>query len=929
MLTLTGAGGSGKTRLALEVVERETAATDIEGTWVELAPLSDPARLGDTVLAAMGVRDESDAPAVDRISAAIGERPYLLVLDNAEHLVDATAALVHGLLRAQPRMRVLVTSRAPLGVTGETAWLVPPMSLGAGTDAEESEAVQLFVQRGRAVVPAFRLTTTNRDAVRQICARLDGLPLALELAAARLRALSPMQIANRLDDRFRLLTTGNRAALPRQQTLRAAIDWSYDLLAVPERRLFQRLSVFRGSFTLEAAESVTAGGDVAGDDVLDLLAALIDQSLVEVVETPLGTRYRLLETMREYGEQCLTTAGDVAHRMHAHASYFVDLVRELEPRLRTPERPAAMDKLVAEIENLRHAVRWTREGDVQLHLRLVGLLYWFWFGTGLWPEATGWLHGALSLPEAAGETRDRAALLFSAGAIAALQARGEEARRFLEEAEVIAEREGDRQLLANVRNYLGIALNHVGDPGAEAVILRARPWLREANDLYGLRLNFLLQGQSLASRGELSEAVRVTEEGVRVARVFGQARELGIALQQLANVVAATGDWPRARSLLREALDAMRRDPMLLFTARAIELLAASAAHEGACEDAARLYGAARGIRDAIGAEMWGIDRQQHEPIVARVREALGSAAHDRIFGIGRTLTAVQAHDLSMEVGERLGGPTEPEPTLQTGEYRASVVERPLTPVHALDVRALGALEVRVEGVPMARRDWAYSKARELLVALLVRRDGLSREQVGVWLWPDASPTQLRNNFHVALHHLRRSIGHPEWVRFDSDRYRLDVPGTVTFDAATFEQSAEAALRDARRGKGDVDALRTVVERYHGEFLEGESVGDWQLEIRDRLSRLFADAAERLGSALHDGQHPAEAIVVLERLVAREPLRESAWRALMSARTTLGDSAGAIADYRRLEATLRREGMGAPSRETANLAQRIRDGRRT
>jgi non-specific serine/threonine protein kinase len=933
LLTLTGAGGSGKTRLALEAVTRELAESGVAGAWVELAPISNPALLGEAVLSALGVRDESNTPPLDRLVSIIGGRPFLLVLDNGEHLAEACATLADALLRRAPELRILVTSRAALGVAGETAWLVPPLSLPAtdGQAADDSEAVQLFVQRAQAVSPSFCLTSANRAAVVQICRRLDGLPLALELAAARLRVLSPGQIAARLDDRFRLLTTGNRTALPRHQTLRAAIDWSYGLLDERERQLLARLAVFRGSFALEAAEAVCAGGGLAASDVLDVLSALLDKSLVEMVESGGNARYRLLETVREYAAERLDTASETAPRSREHARFFAALAREAEPHLRTPHRPAWLARLLPEMENLRQALEWSRVHDAPMHVRFVGSLHWFWFSTGQWPEARQWLRGALALPEAQAPTSERASLLFSSGSIGALQARADEARAQLAEAELIAERGDDRRLLADIRNYLAMALNQAADPSAEEVILRSRSWLRESNDLYALRLNFLLEGVAHALKGDLERAVQVTEEGVRVARVFGLSRELAIALSQLATIVARAGDWPRVRALLSEALTEMRADPMLLFVSRALELMGSSASAAGDSAEAARLYGAAQAIRDSIGAEMWGVDREQHRPFVDAARASLGAKRFEREHASGRAMGMDEAIDYAIAVGERLGQREGADPTSHTAEYEA-VRREPRVPVPApvahpsLKVRSLGPLEVSVEGTPTSSKRWGYAKARELLLYLVVHPEGRTREQAGAALWPEASSAQVRNNFHVAMHHLRRALGHADWVRYESDRYRLDVPGATDFDARIFEDTITAALRAGRRGAYPVDQVRDALTLYRGDFLDGESIEDWHLELRDRLARLHADALGSLGGALASAGRWQEAVEILESLVAREPLHERGYHDLMMARALAGDRDGAMRDYRRLVEVLRREGAAGPGREVADLHGRLQRG---
>lgn len=927
LLTLTGAGGSGKTRLALEVSLQELEASGIEGAWVELAPLFDPSLIGDTVLAALDARDESDTPAVRRIATEVADRPFLLILDNAEHLIDGCSAFVDAVLREAPLLKVLVTSRAALGVGGETAWLVPPLSLTSGLPSGESEAVQLFVQRAEAASASFQLTDENRAAVFRICQQLDGLPLALELAAARVRALTPEQLAARLDDRFRILTTGNRAALPRQQTLRATIDWSYDLLADAERQLFARLAVFRGSFTLEAVEAVGAGGAISTADVLDVLASLVDKSLVEVLESGGQARYRMLETMREYAAERLSESGETELRMRAHAAFYGSLIRELEPLLRTSQRPAAMARLMPELENLRTAMSCSRMCDVQIHLRIVGLLHWFWFGSGQWPEAQEWLRGALELPEAKQPTIDRAYLLFSAGAIASLQARSPDARRLLEEAEQIADREKDETLLANILNYLGMALNQMRDPQALAVVLRARPWMLKVNDLNGLRLNFLLQGQALLQQGDLAGAVEASEEGVRVARAFGLQRELGIALQQLASVVARADDWGRTRALLGESLQALSNDPMPLFISRALELMGSSASAAGAWEDTGILHGAAESIRQSIGAAMWAVDRDQHASFIEHARSALGSARWEQALASGRALGVDLAVRHALAVGERLGRTQEPDRTSDTGMYETrSLAQTDQFAGPVLVVRALGGLEIWVDGTPLTRKEWASSKARELLLFLLLHPGGRTREQVGVELWPDASSAQLRSNFHVAMHYLRKALRHPEWVIFERDQYRVAVPDGVDFDAEKFERDITRALRSVRRGSPSVEDLDAAVRLYRGEFLDGERMGDWQHDTRARLARLHADGVEALGRTLLSTGRKVEAVDVLEQLVKRDPLLESACRALMLARAQSGDLSGAMRDYRQLEAALRREGMPGPSRETRDLRSRLEQG---
>lgn len=935
LLTLTGAGGSGKTRLALEVATRETSADGSPGAWVELAPVRDPDLVTTAVLAALGARDESDTPAVERIAGMLRDRPFLLVLDNCEHLIDACAATADTLLRRCPSLRILATSREALGVSGENAWLVPPLSLPPEDDAnaDESEAMQLFVQRAREVHPGFVTTPANRRAIVQICRRLDGLPLALELAAARLRVLSPEQIAARLDGRFTLLTTGNRTAMPRHQTLRAAIDWSYDLLDDRERLLLDRLSVFGGTSTLEAIEHVCGGGAIAAEDVLDLVSDLVEKSLLEMVDSADSARYRLLETVREYAFERLAARGEVEARRRAHAEYFADFVARAEPHLSTRARPRYVTLLESELDNVRQALAWTRDAAPDVHMRIVGMLHWFWFATGQWPEARQWLRGALTVPGAELRTRERAALLFSAGSIASMQARGESARVHLVEAESIADEIGDARLLAYVRLYLAMAYVQVASEEVDRPLMLAHAALLQLNDLYGLRLSYLLQASGAVLRGDLPRAIDRAEEAVRTARVFGLDRELAIGLQQLAFMVSGQGDGYRARTLLREALEALRRDPQLFFVARSLEMTATSILADdppmAIAVDAARLYGAADAIRESIGATMWAMDRERHEPCIVRAMQRIGADVFSAARAEGRELTPDAAIEHALTVASSAGGAGVIDVMTQTGEYqvlRGSDDVEP--PCRTLVVNALGPLEVIVDGAPVTPKRWGYAKARELLLLLLVYRDGRTREQIGAALWPESSSARVRNSVHVTLHHLRRALGRPEWVRFDGERYRIAaIDGArLVFDAAEFEETVAAAMRTARRGTIDVDALHAAVERYRGPFMEGESAEDWYLQHHDRLARLHADALQMLGDARLAAERNDEATELFERLVRQEMLDEHAYRSLMTARARAGDRAGALREYRRLEAMLEREMDAAPQRESAALFQRLQRG---
>ena len=422
LVTIVGAGGAGKTRLALQVAARLSGEGGTEnpfpdGVWlVPLASLADGQLVVEAVAGALGVRVAPGGPVLDAVTAWLRPRRLLLLLDNCEHLVGACAAFAEGALLAAPGLRVLATGREPLGISGEVLWRLPTLpapdlqALPAAERLLDFAAVRLFVERARGVNPGFSLTPENRAAVARICQRLDGLPLALELAAARTRVLSVEQIAARLDDRFRLLTAGSRTAPPQQQTLRASMDWSHDLLSEAERALFARLSVFAGGFSLEAAEQVCAGapGDPVLDaaDVLDLLSQLVDKSLVVAVYAaddgsapagPAETRYRLPETVREYGAERLAARGEAAAIRQAHTRYFSGLAEEAGPALSGPRQRSWHDLLEREHDNLRGALRAALDGDDPATALRMGYGLWkFWAVRGHHAEGRRWLEEALN-----------------------------------------------------------------------------------------------------------------------------------------------------------------------------------------------------------------------------------------------------------------------------------------------------------------------------------------------------------------------------------------------------------------------------------------------------------------------------------------------------------------------------------------------------
>jgi predicted ATPase/DNA-binding SARP family transcriptional activator len=946
LVTLTGAAGSGKTRLALELV----AGLPRSVVWVELAALREGGLIAPAVAEAAGLREEVGSGAVKAVARLLQRRSLLLVLDNCEHLVDASAELAEALLRDCPELTILATSREALGVRGERAWLVPPLDVpehGTLAEATASEAVRLFVERAGDVVPDFTLSPENAPVIVEICRRLDGIPLAIELAAARVKVLALPEIRDRLDDVFRLLTGGGRTAVPRHRTLRAAIDWSHDLLRPDARVLLRRFSVFRGGFTLDAAERVGAGGGIAEAGVLDLLAGLVDRSLVGVREQHGSARYHLLEALRQYATQMLVEAGPEEERgtRERFVRWVAEEVADAEPHFIRSTRRVRVARLYPELDNIRSALSWTHEHDPALHVRLAGMLWWFWFSTQHWTEGGRWIEGALALEAAASPTRERAALLFAAGALSALQARGAAARAALQEAAEIAASCGDHRLEAYALNYLGMTFAGEGSLEALAPCRRAEAWFRENNDLYGLRLAALLQGSMALGAGNVAEAERLNLEGVRVARLFGQPRELAVALQNLAGVYITQGRLDEAEALVHEALAESRRDPSYYFMATGISYLGEIQGRRGLPVEAARLLGCAEATRDTIGARAFPIDRVRQGALLPELRRAAGTAAFDESWQEGRLLDPlallgeVAARAAEAAAGDAAvhdpgaAGPVAPQHPGPRMSALALMDDSPAAPtavatpadVPQLRVQALGTMQIAVDGEVVAPERWVYAKPRELLVYLLLQPRGATRDQIGEALWPGAARSNVKNSFHVTLHHVRKALGRPEWIVRETDRYLLDPQLTVDFDASEFEAAARQVLRPTAPDDDRPGALRRTLELYRGDLLEGETCGRWIDDHRDRLRRLYLAVGMELGTTLESSE-PDRAAALYEALVAREELDEELHRRLMSIRVRTGDRVRALRHYERLVALLHDTLDAEPEPETVALYDRIRAG---
>ena len=718
LLTLTGAGGAGKTRLSLQVAaDLLTGDGEGDGVWlVELAPLSDPALVPQAVADVLRIKERAGQPLQRTLMEELKAKRLLLILDNCEHLVSACASLAADLLRACPDVHLLASSREALNVAGEQTYRVPSLSM---PDPEQTqsvgslsqyEAVRLFIERAQAVRPAFIVTDANAPAVAQICRRLDGIPLALEMAAARIRSLSVQEINVRMDHLFCLLTGGTRTALPRQQTLRALITWSYDLLTEQEKTLLRRLSVFAGGCDLAAAEGVCSGDGFEDFEVMDLLMGLVNKSLVvyEEGEGDVG-RYRLLETVRQYAGDRLQESGEADAVQDRAASWFLGLAEEAEPHLKGAGQSLWLRRLDAEYDNLRASLLRDeqvseRSADgTEAGLRLAGALYHFWWLRGHYSEGRLRLDRALARTGTEGQNGaagkrvamakakalDGAGhLAFEQGASAAARALYEEsltiqrqmgdlinsgwalaglgrivflqgdyveARALFEESLAIRRQARDQWSIAHSLICLGFLTHAQGDSaGARALYEESLTIQRQVEDLIGIGWSLAGLGDVAFHQGDYVEARALFSESLTILRRQGDQRGTAYTLKSLGDVASCQGDFAEARALFSESLAIVRRLADPRGVADSLEGMAGIAYRQSRPSRAVHLLAAASSLRGNVGIPRAPAYSVGIEKWMSSAREALGEDAFAAAWDAGRAMTWEQAveHALSTAGGD-------------------------------------------------------------------------------------------------------------------------------------------------------------------------------------------------------------------------------------------------------------------------------------
>ena len=639
LLTLTGAGGCGKTRLGLEIAAVHIGEYS-DGVWlVELGALSDPDLAGRTVASVLGIRETRGEGTLSMLAAHLRTKELLLILDNCEHLLDACAVLTGALIAQCSKVRILATSREALGIPGEVSYRVPSLALprspaeATAASLSDVESVRLFVDRASLAEPTFGLTDQNAPPIASICQRLDGLPLALELAAGRVRSLPVEQINARLEHCFRLLTGGSRTALPRQQTLRSVIDWSYNLLAEKERALLGRLSVFSGGWTVEGAESVCSDQEQTADsidefEVVELLVSLVEKSLV-VFDEARG-RYRMLETVRQYARDRLLESGSAEAWRDRHLAYFLELGEIAEPHLVGAKQQIWLQRLEEEHDNFRAALEWSLGANVDSGIRIAAAIWRLWDLHGHVGEGRRWIAELLAAKSGEESRAARARMLLGGGQMARNQGDYDTARRLLDECLSIYRSRDDREGVAGALNNLGNLEFDLGNLAmAKAHHEESLAIRRQQHDKSGIAASSGNLGNVARQQGDAAEAKRLYGESLTLSRELGDSNRIAMALNHLGVVALDEGNFAEALPLFVEALLLKHQVGERAGLAAALERIAAIPIAGSDPERAARLLGAASRLRGEVGVPLPPDERPEYEKVVAGIRTAM---ADDEMF---------------------------------------------------------------------------------------------------------------------------------------------------------------------------------------------------------------------------------------------------------------------------------------------------------
>jgi len=914
LVTLTGSGGSGKTRLALRVAEDLVSQYPDGVWWVDLAGLSDPGLVPQAVASLFALPDSRDRSLTETLISFLSPKSLLLVLDTCEHLLAACARLAHDLLRNCRHLTILATSRERLAVPGEVTFEVPVLStpdpdrLPPPDHLAEYESVQLFVERAAARQPGFQVTPSNAKAIAEVCRRLDGMPLAIELAATRYPALSVDQIAARLSERFNLLKANSAVTLPRHQTLLAAIDWSYGLLTDPERIFFRRISVFAGGFTLEATERVCGFSEVS-DQLLDVLTHLVDKSLVVPQEQAGDARYRLLDTIRDYGRDLLKESPEHEEVHRRHRDFYLNLAEEAERGFWSSSQQAWIDRMEPEYDNLRAAFEWTNEedGSTDALLRLAVALSPFWAHRGRFAEGLQWTNEALAR---GGWTiaRARARALVAPVYLEVRQGDWNRAMERCQEGLAIARDIGDKSVMAQALHSMGMLATEKGDFDlAAACCEEAIGYRREIGDRRSLAATLNNLGEVMRLRGDphLDRASVFYEESLALFLECGYKHGVAVALNNLGHIARERGDYARAISYYEKSLTMLRELRFWLLVEQ-LAGLALIALAVGQPDRAAKIAGAAEGVHETFGAQPLVRERAMIESIVTRARAELGDAAFQTAWLAGR------AGPIELVIEDALALDPGRAPTLI--------------------VKMLGGFEVLRGPVAIPPTAWRRKRDRLLLAYLVIAGAPVPRESLLDALWPDLTPASAGASLNVSWSNLKKAI-EPNLQEGQNSRY-LFIEGTryairralIATDVREFDGRVAAAEK-ASTSDERLAHLEAVVQLYRGDLLPDDANEPWTVVERERLRSAHLNALEQVAEGRAQQGRPREAVDALRLVLHLEPWREEAYRSMMRLLAGMGRRSEALRLYRQCEELLRRELSVSPGPETAAVFEAIAAGR--
>jgi len=666
LVTLTGAGGCGKTRLAIEAAG-QARGRFADGVWlVELAPLSDAQLVSQAVMQALGLKEQPGKSLTEVVSGYLTSKKLLLVIDDAEHVLDGCVPLIDEVLRRSAAVAVLVTSRERLGMLGELTYRVPSLTVPEPSVAATPEimltyeSVRLFVDRARLQRPHFKVTAENASTLASICSRLDGIPLAIELAAPRLRSMSVEEVSQRLDQRFALLTGGSRAALPRHRTLRSMIDWSYDLLTEVEQAMLRRAAVFAGGWSLASAEAVCTGKGIETPDVIVLLTSLADKNLIIADEQDGATRHRMLQTVREYALDRLRESGAESECRARHFAAFLALAEECFGKvMEGPEQRLWLNRLANDLDNLRAALSWSAQTSGEAGLRLAALLTPFWRIHKPLSEGREWCTRLLALPPTPASRRNRVALLINAASLAADQGDYAAAKRMYTESFDLCRGTEDARLAAHAMGGLAFVAR-VQEDYAECET-RAREGValtRAMGEGLLLVANLHCLATAVQARGDWTAGHGLFNEAVAIARDIGNPYHLGLSLNNLGRAECNAGRCDLAGEHFKEGITILHELGHWPGIATALEGFAALAFAAGSTLRAVRLWGCAEALRQESGAAMYPAEKRRYDGEVNSAKAQMSGDAFYQTWREGRAMTLDEAVGYALEESIASPGPT-------------------------------------------------------------------------------------------------------------------------------------------------------------------------------------------------------------------------------------------------------------------------------